>query len=164
MGLTCLVLGAVSLLLAMAVDGLRIFSAGESGLRAALESGGFVFTRELGLRGVSGVILAVVACFGMVAMVLGSPGTMRRVMLGLSLLILVAMLLLVFAAWGIFWQPLSLLLGVLWAWLSALLYAARHHMPCEGVQPTARISNVIQMKSKLPEKSEPRKKNGDGSR
>lgn len=164
MGVTLLVLGAVSLLLAMAVDGLRIFSTGESALRAVLETGGFVFARELGLRSVSGMILGLVACFGMVAMVLGSPGTMRRVMLGLSLMILVAMLLPVFAAWGIFWQPLSLLLGVLWAFLSSLLYADRHRMPCEGVEPSARISNVIHMKTNLSEKPEPRKKNGDGAR
>ncbi len=163
-GIPVLVIGAVSFVLALAADGLGVFALPQAALRSVLVAGGFDFSRDLGVRNLSGIILALLCCFGMAVMVLGTPGLWRRVMLGMSMLALTLVLVPVFGVWGVFWKPLALVLGVLWSWGSSLFYTSRHRMPCEPLLRARPQANVIPMTSGTKEEETKGKKRADGMR
>jgi hypothetical protein len=99
----------------------------------------------MGLPGKIGIVLTAVASFGLIAAILGTPGSVRRAILGASVLLLSFTLVPVFAVWGYFWKPFGVILAVIWSWFSATVYAQTHRMPCEGRQGED-AQNVIRLK------------------
>ena len=84
-------------------------------------------------------------CFGVAFAVLDSPRAWRRVILGFTVIVLVAALVPTFAVWNIYFPPLMSLIGVFWAWFSSMMYANHHCMPCDQVlvQPVTAASAPI---------------------
>ena len=136
--------GFVSLLLGVATEMMGVFDGLTASLREVWKSGGLGFEAEMGLPGIVGVMISSAASFGVIAAILGTPGTGRRLVLGVSALILVVALIPAFAVWGIFWKPFGVILSVVWAWFSGMIYTGTHFMPCErGEEPVDK--NVIRL-------------------
>ncbi|MGJ8696415.1 MAG: hypothetical protein ACSHYF_08850 [Verrucomicrobiaceae bacterium] len=133
----------VALILGVSAEAMGVFSGLNESLKGGLESGGMILDREAGIMGAWGFIGAAAVIFGLTGAVLATPGTGRRLVLGVTALVLAAALIPVFAVWGVFWKPFGLLLGLLWGWLSAFLYARVHRMPAEG--ELMNPANVISM-------------------
>jgi len=136
--------GFVSLLLGVATEVMGAFDGLTMTLRDLWERGGVMFEAEMGLPGTVGVLISAAASFGLIAAILGTPGAGRRSLLGVSALILVIALIPAFAVWGIFWKPFGVILSVVWAWFSGMIYTGIHSMPCEGVAESV-DKNVIRL-------------------
>ncbi|MEJ6567373.1 MAG: hypothetical protein QNL80_00785 [Akkermansiaceae bacterium] len=149
----------VALLLGVATEFMGIFDPANEWLRGGWESGGIDFSTTAGLTGPTGFLIGLVSVFALVAAILGTPGDLRRIIIGLSGLILSLALIPVFAVWGIFWKPFGMTLGILWAWFSSFLYARTHRMPCDVVN-RGEIENVTQIKKDLLEQTRSRRSDG----
>jgi hypothetical protein len=82
-------------------------------------------------------LAAALLSFGLAAAILGTPGAFRRVILWLSTVVLVAA-----------WAPVLSLaahapeiaapwIATLWSGVCAIVYTARHRMPCDGPFPAS---------------------------
>ncbi len=92
-------------------------------------------------------LLTAVFCFGLAFAVLDSPGAWRRVVLGLTLLVLVIAMVPTLAVWDIYFPPMMCLVGVFWTWFVGMIYAGHHSMPCDQVsslEPLAETGIPIQ--------------------
>ena len=155
------VFGAVSLLLGTATEVMGVFNGATETLRGWWRSGGLEVRGEAGLPGLVGILLTGLASFGLAGAILGTPGGGRRVILGATALFLVVGLIPAFALWGIFWKPFGMLLAVGWSWFSAVIYASRHRMPCEGAE-VVEARNVIRLDGGGEEVESSRRSNGQG--
>jgi hypothetical protein len=149
----------VALLLGVATEFMGIFDPANEWLRGGWESGGIDFSTTAGLTGPTGFLIGLVSVFALVAAILGTPGGLRRTIIGLSGLILSLALIPTFAVWGIFWKPFGMTLGILWAWFSSFLYARTHRMPCDVVN-RGEVENVTQIKKDLFEQTRSRRSDG----
>ena len=77
------------------------------------------------------VLIAALFCFGLAYAVLDSVSTWRRVVLGVTSLVLVLAMVPTFAVWGIYYSPFLPAVGVLWTWFCTMMYVNHHQMPCE---------------------------------
>jgi len=85
-----------------------------------------------------GWVSAVVLGFLLPFSILETPGHVRRVMLWLSCLMIVLGVLPVLGLSAKWWSQAPVLVAVVWSGLCAIIYAARHWMPCEGGTAGAR--------------------------
>lgn len=83
----------------------------------------------------AGLLLAAIAVLGVCAAILGSPGFLRRLSLFVTTLVLVAGLCVVAALYAIFLSVIPAVIAVLWGGGCALIYASRHTLPCDAVDP-----------------------------
>ncbi len=143
-----LIFGSVSLVLGFAVEFLGIFAGAEQSLQERWKSTEMVFRGSLGAASPVGLLFGAAVSYGLVGAILGTPGIGRRMILGFSALVLGLALMPVLAVWGIFWKPFGLSFMILWAWFSAMIYASRHAMPCEGWIATD-APNVISLNGEL---------------
>lgn len=121
---------------------LGVFDHATASLRALCESGGVELTQTAGLPDLLGMLVTAAASFGLAAAVLLTPGNGRRIILGISALLLGVVCVPSFGVWGIFWKPFGMILAIFWSWFAAFLYARSHRMPCEGMTSEA-AGNVI---------------------
>lgn len=142
-----IILSLVALGLGYATEKMGIFNGANEALRGVWNDQNLVIESELGLPGVVGISLTAVAIVGVVFAILGTPGGGRRMILGMSAVFLSVALLPSFAVWGIFWKPFGMILGVVWGWMSAAIYAHNHVMPCEISLSVAAENVVIPMNS-----------------
>lgn len=156
-----LIFGALSLLLGAAVEVVGVFDGATEKLRELWQSGGLEVRAEMGLPGMVGLLVTVLASFGLAGAILGSPGAGRRMILGFSGLFLSLSLIPAFAVWGIFWKPFGMLLAVGWSWFSAMIYAQTHRMPCE-IEEVWEAGNVISMERDREEVESKESSNGQG--
>ncbi len=133
----------VSLFLGVAVEMLGVFGGVTEGLRAFWEKSGMEMKSDLGLPGPVGIIVTAIFCFGLIGAILGTPGGQKRFCLGFSGLILSLMLVPALGVWGIFWKPFGMLLSVVWAWFSAVVYAGMHLMPCDRLVGSTRKPTTL---------------------
>lgn len=136
------IFSAVSLLLGFMTELLGVFDGANDSLQTSWEASGFVFRKVSGLPEGIGVLVVALASAGVCNSILASPGDGRRVVLGISALILAMAFLPAFAVWGVFWKPCGMTLAVFWSWISSFLYARSHLMPCE-MMPAETVENVI---------------------
>ncbi|MCH1420704.1 MAG: hypothetical protein L7W40_10415 [Akkermansiaceae bacterium] len=135
----------VSLFLGTATELMGAFDGLNESVRGFWATNALELRGELGLPGKIGIVFTAVASFGLVAAILGTPGSVRRAILGVSVLLLSFTLVPVFAVWGYFWKPFGVILAVIWSWFSATVYAQTHRMPCEGRRGDD-AQNVIRLK------------------
>ncbi len=128
-----IIFGFLSLLLGTATEVMGAFEGLNESMRELWFANGLVIRAEMGLPGLAGILITAAASFGLIAAILGTPGSGRRVVLGASALFLSLTLIPAFAVWGILWKPFGLILAVIWSWFSASIYARIHRMPCEGI-------------------------------
>lgn len=134
----------VSLFLGTATEAMGAFDGLNEWVRGLWVTNGLEIRGEMGLPGKTGIVLTAAVSFGLIAAILGTPGSARRLILGASVSLLSFTLVPVFAVWGYFWKPFGLILAVIWSWFSATVYAQTHRMPCEGRRDDAQ--NVIRLK------------------
>ena len=134
-----LVIGLVCLILEVGSDlGTQI----EQGYLA----NGFAEMEVLSLSSVASLLSLLIFTIGTVFSIDGTPGVGRRVMLLLSAVVVLAMASPVLALWGIFWNPLILLLVVLWSGVVAMLHASgREREEALRAQRIADEQNVVRM-------------------
>ncbi|MBK1790471.1 hypothetical protein [Persicirhabdus sediminis] len=77
------------------------------------------------------MMVASVLAMGLSYAVLDSARAWRRVLLGITLIILIGTMVPVFALWGILYSPFLTLTAVLWSWFCSKMYTMYHIMPCE---------------------------------
>ncbi len=77
------------------------------------------------------MMVASVLAMGLSYAVLDSARAWRRVILGISLLILIGTMVPVFALWGLLYSPFLTFTAVLWSWFCSKMYTMHHIMPCE---------------------------------
>ena len=123
----------VSLLLGTATEVMGAFGGLNEMMRRFWSDNNLNIHAEMGLPGLTGILITAAASCGVIAAILGTPGGGRRAVLGVSALFLSLTLIPAFAVWGIFWKPFGLILAVIWSWFSATIYTQTHRMPCEGV-------------------------------
>lgn len=156
-----LIFGGLAILLGMVAEMRGIFTAPTAFLLEAWQSGGLEVRAEMGLPGRVGILVTTIASFALAGAILGTPGTGRRLVLGLTAIFLSLSLIPAFAVWGIFWKPFGTVLAIAWAAFSSTIYAARHEMPCEVIDlPEA--GNVIRMDGELEEVKSKSRSNGQG--
>ena len=154
-----LIFGSVSFLLALFTELMGIFAPLDARLKGALGGLGGDLEKTTGVMGLSGFLVAVLFCYGLVWMILSTPEMWRRVMLGMTTMVVAALFVPSFAVWGIYWQPFPLALGLLWAMFSGLIYAESHRMPCERSEAVpVSGENVIRMDESRPTQIPQRKK------
>ena len=82
------------------------------------------------------VIMATVAavfCYGVAFSVLGSAGLWRKIVLGVTAIVLTLAMVPAFAVWNIYCSPVLQLVGVFWSWFCVVIYTQHHQMPCDPV-------------------------------
>ncbi len=104
---------------------------------------GFPELNVLSSTAPASVIALVIFTLGSVFAIDGTPGGRRRVMLLLSGLVILAMASPVLALWGVFWNPLALLVTVFWSGLLVMIHAGNRDK-AEAFE-IAEEQNVVRM-------------------
>lgn len=79
------------------------------------------------------ITITALFCFGIAFAVLDSCGVWRRLILGITLMVLVLAMVPTLAVWDIYFPPMMSLVGVFWAWFAGILYASHYQMPCDSI-------------------------------
>ncbi len=126
-----LLYGGVGLVLAVAMQLAGVFKKADAGLLGKLS--GTVFRGQapevLGMA--VPVLLAAVFCFGVAFAVLDSAGVWRRVVLGVSAVVVAVAMVPAFAVWNVYFSPFLPVVGIFWSWFCTMVYAGHHTMPCD---------------------------------
>ena len=127
---SCMLYGAVSMALALAMHLVGLFKQGDVILKQSLAA----LTSDFYTVVVSDSLLFLVAAlfsFGIAFAVLDSPATWRRVVLGLTAFVVLLAMVPVCALWQIYFSPFFVGVAYFWAWFCTMMYASQHVMPCE---------------------------------
>jgi len=122
---------AMAMGLAWVLQASRMLAGFDGGVRkwfVGLEAG--MEMREVPTGVVAGVMAAWV--FGIVWVILESPGTWRRMVLWVTALVLTVAMVPVLVLGGWWLLPGMPVVAVIWSGVCAMVYAGRHRMPCEG--------------------------------
>jgi len=128
---SCLLYGAVGMALALAMRLLGMFDQGDIVLKQLLSG----MTSDLFLVVVSDPLLFAVAAlfsFGIAFAVLDSPAPWRRMVLGLTALVVLLAMVPVCALWQIYFSPFFVVVAYFWAWFCTMMYTSQHIMPCDS--------------------------------
>lgn len=126
------VVGSFALAVGLVVRVSGVMRGAEEGLLERYRSAGFPI--EGAGQPWWALLLLAVLTYGLSLLLLETPGTGRRVMLALTLLVLVAAASPVVALWGVFWSPLVAVVSGGWSAFCATLWARHHLMPCESAE------------------------------
>ncbi len=167
-GSSCLLYGGVSMALALAMQLLGLFERGDARLQQSLS---WILSDSF-QTAVSEPVLFMVAAmfsFGIAFAVLDSPAAWRRIVLGLTALVLVLAMVPVCALWQIYFSPFFVVVAYFWAWFCTMMYTSQHVMPCEiGVaekthQPHVGIHAKPERVTASPEQTSPESSDTEGN-
>jgi len=127
----CLLHGTVGVSIAIVMQILGLFKLGDNRLTAALLDPVFHGQAPEGVSLFVQVMVCAVLCYGIAFVVLDTAGVWRRVVMGVSVLVLVLAMVPSLAVWNMYFSPFLTVVGVFWAWFFSLMYANHHLMPCE---------------------------------
>jgi hypothetical protein len=127
------VVGSFALAVGLVVQVSGAMSGAEAGLAATYRRAGFAI-EEGATQPWWGLVLLLALVYGLALLLLEVPGTSRRIMLAVTLLVLAASASPVMALWGTFWSPLVAVVSGAWSGFCATLWAQHHPMPCEAVE------------------------------
>ena len=116
--------------LALAMQLLGLFELGDARLQQSLS---WILSDSFQIV-VSEPVLFMVAAifsFGIAFAILDSPAAWRRIVLGLTALVLVLAMVPVCALWQIYFSPFFVVVAYFWAWFCTMMYTSQHVMPCE---------------------------------
>lgn len=140
------VVGSLALAVGLVVRLSGALSGAEAGLLRAYREAGFGL--EAGTTQPWWAVLVLMALvYGIAFLLLEVPGTERRVLLAVTILVLAAAASPVLALWGTFWSPIVAVVCGAWSAFCATLWARHHAMPCEGAHEIE-AGNVIQIGDK----------------
>ncbi|MCP5536039.1 MAG: YIP1 family protein [Akkermansiaceae bacterium] len=126
-----LLYGGVGLALAVAMQVLGLFKKGDARLENALLEPVFHGVTPGVLSMPVLVMIAAVFCFGIAFAVLDSVGAWRRVVLGVTALVIILAMVPTFAVWKIYFSPFLPAVALFWTWFCTMMYVNHHVMPCE---------------------------------
>mgnify|MGYP007004889949 CR=1 FL=1 len=127
---SCLLYGAVSMALALAMHLSGMFEQGDARLKQALS----VLTSDVFLIVVSDRLLfalGALCSFGIAFAMLDSSAAWRRIVLGLTALVVLLAMVPVCALWQIYFSPFFVVVAFFWSWFCTMMYTSQHIMPCE---------------------------------
>jgi len=160
--------GGVSMALALAMQLLGLFELGDARLQQSLS---WILSDSFQTV-VSEPVLFMMAAmfsFGIAFAVLDSPAAWRRIVLGLTALVLVLAMVPVCALWQIYFSPFFVVVAYFWAWFCTMMYTSQHVMPCEiGVdqkpyQPHVEIHAKPERVTASPEQTSPESSDTEGN-
>lgn len=130
-GSSCLLYGGMGIVLAVAMQSLGMFKLGDVWLKQFLSR---VLLDSQPLVAPVSVLYfaAAILAFGIAFAVLDSPAAWRRIVLGMSGLVLVLATVPVCALWQVYFSPFPVVIAFFWAWFCSMMYVSQHSMPCEG--------------------------------
>lgn len=103
------------------------------------------------------ILLTAVFCYGVAFAVLDSPEVWRRVLLGVTAIVLSLAMIPAFAVWNIYFSPFIQIVGVFWSWFCVMVYTQHHSMPCDGRPFELRITDpepeLLEPLREVPKKS-----------
>lgn len=143
---SALLCGAVGLLVSGAMYWVGLLGKGDSRIFETLRQPVFrgAVPSELSVPVL--FLVTTLFCFGLAFAVLDSPGVWRRVVLGLTLLVLVIAMVPTLAVWNIYFPPMMSLVGVFWTWFAGMMYASHHQMPCDDRSPVVQQPQPAEVK------------------
>jgi len=127
----CLLYGTLGVSIAIVMQILGLFKLGDDRLMAALLNPVFHGQAPEDVSLLVQVMVCAVFCYSIAFVVLDTAGLWRRVVMGVSLLVLVLAMVPSLAVWNMYFSPFLTAVGVFWAWFFTLMYANHHLMPCE---------------------------------
>lgn len=136
-----LLYGGVGVVLAVTLQLVGLFKRGDAWLKGVLAGPLFGGEVSVDLSMSAMVCILVVLCFGLAFAMLDSAGTWRRVVLGVTLLVLVLAMVPAFGVWGVYFSPFPPVVGVFWSWFCTLMYVNHHRMSCDVVNSKQEIRN-----------------------
>lgn len=127
---SCLLYGGMGMVLAVAMQWLGIFKLGDMWLQQFLSR---VLIDSHPIAAPVSVLYGVAAffAFGIAFAVLDSPANWRRVVLGITGLVLLLATVPVCALWQLYFSPFPVVMAFFWAWFCSMMYVSQHSMPCE---------------------------------
>lgn len=137
-----LLYGGIGLLLAGAMQAVGLFNKGDAALKESLSEALFAGAATDDVTLSLLLMTAAVFSFGVAFAVLDSAGSWRRLLLGISAIMVVLAMVPTFAVWRIYFSPFLPTVALFWAWFCTMMYANHHVMPCDG-QPMATQVPVV---------------------
>ena len=90
------------------------------------------------------VVITALCCFGLALAMLDSCGVWRKLVLGVTLMVLVLALVPTLAVWNIYFAPMMSLVGIFWTWFAGVIYASHYQMPCDiPVESVAVVESAV---------------------
>lgn len=126
-----LLYGGVGLALAAAMQITGLFNQGDTSLKDDLLGPMMNGTVLVVLTTPVLLMVAAVFSFGIALAMLDSPGTWRRIVLGVTAMVVVLAMVPAFAVWQIYFSPFLPLIALFWSWFCTMMYVNHHIMPCE---------------------------------
>jgi hypothetical protein len=127
----CLFHGTLGVCVGVLLELVGLFRKGDDRLMGALMDSVFQgkMPEVLSLPWLVGV--AAVFCYALAFVVLDTPGTWRRVVIGITVLVLVLAMVPTLAVWNVYFSPFLPVVAVFWSWFGGMMYVSHHHMPCD---------------------------------
>lgn len=129
----CLFHGTLGVSIAIVMQMMGVFRAGDDRLMAVLLKPVFHGQTPEGVSLLVQVMVCAVFCYGSAFVVLDTVGVWRRVVIGVSVFVLIVAMVPTLSVWSIYFSPFLTIVGVFWTWFFTLMYASHHVMPCEVV-------------------------------
>ena len=126
-----LLYGGIGLALALAVQMAGLFKQGDVRLQELLLHNVFGGVAPEILTMPVLILFAAVFSFGLAFAVLDSPGVWRRLLLGITAIIVVLAMVPTLAVWHFYFSPFLPLIALFWSWFCSMMYANHHMMPCD---------------------------------
>ncbi|MBT8036065.1 MAG: hypothetical protein KJO21_00845 [Verrucomicrobiae bacterium] len=128
-----LLFGGVGLALAVAMQMLGWLARGDEQLKQVLLDPLFHGSISAVLAAPVLVVMAAIFCWGLAFAVLDSACTWRRMVVGVTMVVIVLAMVPTFAVWDVYFSPIIPLIAVFWTWFCTMMYVNHHVMPCDGL-------------------------------
>ncbi|WP_227021343.1 hypothetical protein [Oceaniferula marina] len=143
----CLLYGSVGVWLAVAMELVGLFKAGDRKLLDALMSPVFHGQAPSQWPLWMQILITAACCYALAFFVLDSHGTWRRVLLGVTMLILVLSMVPTMAVWEVYFSPFLPAVGVFWTWFCSMMYVRHHVMPCDAAHAAVVPQSILEVSS-----------------
>jgi len=139
-----LLYGGVGVALAMTMQMVGLFKQGDARLKKWLLEPVFHGDMPDTLVTPALLVITVVFCLGLAFAILDSAGTWRRVVLGITMVVITIAMVPTFAVWQVYFSPFVLLVGVFWTWFCTMMYVNHHVMPCDSLNAKLSLNSKSQ--------------------
>lgn len=143
MGGPGLLYGGVGVALAMTLQMVGLFKQGDARFKNWLLEPVFHGNMPDTLVNPALFVITAVFCLGLAFAILDSVGTWRRVVLGVTMVVITIAMVPTFAVWQVYFSPFVLLVGIFWTWFCTMMYVNHHTMPCEHHDLDFEVTTVM---------------------
>lgn len=143
----CLLHGGIGLCLGVGMLMAGMFHSGDAQLMKVLLQPVFHGQEPRELPVMLQVLLSVICSFGLAFVVLDSAGTWRRIVLGVTAVVVILAMVPTLAVWNIYFSPFLPVVTVFWVWFFCMMYVRHHLMPCEVGRHAAAPQSILTVSS-----------------